>query len=233
MVREFDPDFVGPRHRLRESLLLSLLLSAGPGPRIVNVGAGQGTFSLLLEKRGFVVTSVEPSPEGRELLRGRVRGEVVAAEAQQLPFADATFDAAVLGEVLEHIDDDVAALREVVRVARPGGALAISVPANPGYWGPSDTWAGHARRYTRERLVSACELAGLTVERVRPWGFPVSSFYHRRIYEPRLAASGPAAPGRSGRAAVVALGAVLQVDRLFVGVEHGCLGYLLLARRSL
>ena len=229
----FDPDFVGPRHRLRESLLLSLLLSARPGPRIVNVGAGQGTFSRLLEERGFAVTSVEPSREGLELLRGRVHGDVVAASAQELPFADASFDGAVLGEVLEHVDDDVAALREVVRVLVPGGALAVSVPANPAYWGPSDTWAGHARRYTRKRLVSACELAGLVVERVRPWGFPVSSFYHRRIYEPRLSASGPRGPGRGGRAAVAVLGAALQVDRLFVGVERGCLGYLLLARRSL
>ena len=57
---EFQPDFVGPRHRLRESLLLRLLLSARPGPALLNVGAGQGTFSQLLESRGFAVTSVDP-----------------------------------------------------------------------------------------------------------------------------------------------------------------------------
>jgi len=226
----FDPDFVGPRHRLRESLLLKLLIAARPGPELLNVGAGQGTFSQLLESRGFQVTSVDPSPAAVELLRARVRGPVEAASAEALPFADASFDAAVLGEVLEHVEDDLSGLREVGRVARPGGVIAISVPANPAWFGPSDEWAGHYRRYTRAALLELCAGAGLDVERLRPWGFPVSSFYHRRIYEPRLTAQGPAAPSRAQRPAVAALGAALQVDRLFVGVERGALGYLLLGR---
>jgi len=227
----FDPDFVGPRHRLRESLLLRLLLSGRPGPELLNVGAGQGTFSRLLEARGFQVTSVDPSAAAVELLRARVRGPVLAAAAEALPFADASFDGAVLGEVLEHVEDDLAGLREVARVVRPGGVVAISVPANPDWFGPSDEWAGHHRRYTRAALLDLCAGARLAAERLRPWGFPVSSFYHRRIYEPRLAAQGPATPTRAQRPAVAVLGAALQVDRLFVGVERGALGYLLLARR--
>ena len=227
----FEPDFVGPRHRLRESLLLRLLISARPGRCVLNVGAGQGTFSQLLERRGFEVTSVDPSEAAVALLRARVRGPVLAAAAENLPFEDASFDAAVLGEVLEHVEDDLAGLREVMRVARPGGVVAISVPANPAWFGPSDDWAGHHRRYTRDALLALCAEAGLTVERVAPWGFPVSSFYHRRIYEPRLTSQGPSRPRWYVRPAVAALGAALQVDRLFVGVERGALGYLLLGRR--
>jgi SAM-dependent methyltransferase len=227
---EFQPDFVGPRHRLRESLLLRLLLAARPGPALLNAGAGQGTFSQLLESRGFEVTSVDPSPAAVDLLRRRVRGPVLAASAGELPFADGSFDGAVLGEVLEHIEDDVAALREVARVVRPGGVVAASVPANPTWFGPSDEWAGHRRRYTREALLGLCAGVGLTVERLEPWGFPVSSFYHRRLYEPRLSAQGPSTPRWYLRPAVAALGAALQLDRLFVGVERGALGYLLLAR---
>jgi SAM-dependent methyltransferase len=228
---EFDPDFVGPRHRLRESLLLKLLLSGRPGPGLLNVGAGQGTFTRALEQRGFRVTSVEPSPRAVGLLRARVRGPVVDASAEALPFEDAAFDGAVLGEVLEHVEDDLAGLRETARVVRPGGVVAISVPANPAWFGPSDEWAGHHRRYTRTALLELCAGAGVDVERLRPWGFPVSSLYHRRVYEPRLTAQGPAAPSRAQRPAVAVLGAALQVDRLFVGVERGALGYLLLARR--
>ena len=227
----FDPDFVGPRHRLRESLLLRLLLSARPGHELLNVGAGQGTFTQLLEARGFEVTSVDPSPAAVDLLRERARGAVLAAAAESLPFGDASFDGAVLGEVLEHVEDDLAGLREVARVVRPAGVVAISVPANPDWFGPSDEWAGHHRRYTRAALAELCSGAGLDVERLSPWGFPVSSFYHRRVYEPRLSASGPAAPTRSQRPAIAALGAALQIDRLFVGVERGALGYLALARR--
>jgi hypothetical protein len=63
--RTFCPDFVGPRHRLRESLLIRCLLSGKPGARVVNVGAGQGTLSELLEQRGFLVTSVNRRPKQR------------------------------------------------------------------------------------------------------------------------------------------------------------------------
>jgi SAM-dependent methyltransferase len=230
---KFAPDFVGPRHRLRESLLLRLLLSARPGTALLNVGAGQGTFTQLLEARGFDVTSVDPSPEAIELLlRGRVRGPVLAASAGELPFDDASFDSAVLGEVLEHIEDDLAALREVARVVRPGGAVAASVPANPAWFGPSDEWAGHRRRYTREALAKLCTGAALAVVRLEPWGFPVSSFYHRRLYEPRLSVHGASVPRWYLRPAAAALGAALQLDRLFVGVERSALGYLLLARKA-
>jgi len=110
-------------------------------------------------------------------------------------------------------------------------ASHASVPANPAFFGPSDEWAGHYRRYTRQALLELCADGGLTVERLEPWGFPVSSFYHRRIYEPRLSAQGPAEPRWYLRPAIAALGAALQLDRLFVGVERGALGYLLLTRR--
>jgi SAM-dependent methyltransferase len=226
----FDPDFVGPRHRLREQLLLRLFLAGEPGREVLNAGAGQGSFSLLLEGRGFDVTSLDSSPDAAELMRGRVAGLVVCASLEQLPFADRTFDAVVLGEVLEHIADDGHALQEVVRVLRPGGVVAISVPANPRYFGASDRWAGHVRRYTREQLVDLTMAAGLHVERLRAWGFPASTLYHRFLYDRRIGHAGPTRPRAASGPALRVLGLVLNVDRLFVGVERGALGYLLLAR---
>jgi SAM-dependent methyltransferase len=226
----FTSDFTGPRHRLRESLLLRAFLAADPGPRVLNAGAGQGSFSLLLEGRGFDVTSLDSSPAEIALLRRRVRGPVVEARLEELPFEPASFDAAVLGEVLEHIPDDAEALRQVARVVRPGGAIAISVPRNPEYFGVSDEWAGHVRRYTCEALLGVVADAGLRVEQCRAWGFPCSTLYHRFLYEPRLRRKGPASPGGSQGLALKGLGAVLQVDRLFVGVERGSLGYIAVAR---
>ena len=87
---------------------------------------------------------------------------MLAAAAEALPFADAYFDGAVLGEVLERVEDDLAGLREVTRVVRPSGIIAISVPANPAWFGPSDEWAGHFRRYTRAALLALCAGAGST-----------------------------------------------------------------------
>ncbi len=226
------PDFVGPRHELRERLLLDLFLSARPGPEVLNGGAGQGTLSRRLAELGFEVTSTDVSPEAVELLRERAPGDVLEADLTSLPFEDARFDAAVLGEVLEHIENDRGALAEVARVLRPQGVLALSVPANPKLHGPSDVWAGHVRRYTRPELLEACAAAGFTVHRCLGWGFPVSRLYHRHVYERYLDRRGPAGPERRHGPFIALVGVLLQLDRLFVGVERGALGYLALATRA-
>jgi SAM-dependent methyltransferase len=225
------PEFVGPRHELRERLLLDLFLSAAPGPQVLDAGAGQGTMSIRLEHLGFEVTSTDVSGAAVAVLRERLAGDVERASVTDLPFADASFDGAVLGEVLEHVEEDEAALAEIARVLRPGGTLALSVPANPKLFGPSDEWAGHVRRYTRPALLEACAAGGLTVNRCVGWGFPFSRLYHRHVYERYLDRHGPAGLGGRHRPLVAAVGAILQIDRLFVGVERGALGYLLLATR--
>jgi 2-polyprenyl-3-methyl-5-hydroxy-6-metoxy-1,4-benzoquinol methylase len=225
------PDFVGPRHALRERLLLDLFLSAAPGPAVLNGGAGQGTLSHELAALGFEVTSADVSPQSVELLRRQAHGDALEADLTSLPFAEASFDAVVLGEVLEHIERDAAALREVARVLRREGVLALSVPANPKLYGPSDRWAGHVRRYTRPQLLETCTAAGFAVRRCVGWGFPMSRLYHRHVYERYLNRRGPAQPERRHGSLVALLSALLQVDRLFVGVERGALGYLALATR--
>ena len=225
------PDFVGPRHELRESLLLELFAGAESGPHVLNVGAGQGSFSQLLEVRGFAVTSAEASPAAVDVLRRRTDGEVVEAEAAVLPFQDGAFDAVILGEVLEHLGDDVAALREARRVLRAEGVVAASVPRNPAWFSASDRWAGHVRRYTRETLLSAFADAELAVERCLAWGFPASALYHRTVYERHIDRRGAATATARQRPALAVLHALLQLDRLFLGHERGALGYLVLARR--
>jgi SAM-dependent methyltransferase len=224
------PDFVGPRHELRERLLLRAFLDARPGTTVLNVGAGQGTFTQLLEGRGFEVVSTDVTEPALAVLRRVARGEVLQADVTELPFSDGSFDAVVAGEVLEHVRDDRAALGEVARVLRPAGVLALSVPAHPAWFGASDRWAGHARRYSRAGLERAIGGAGLTLERVVPWGFPVSALYHRALYDRR--ASALAADPRPRPLALAILRLALNVDRLFVGVERGCLGYLAVARAA-
>jgi ubiquinone/menaquinone biosynthesis C-methylase UbiE len=208
--------------------LLELFLAARPGTDVLNIGAGQGSFTRALEEREFKVVSTDVSPAAVEVLASRVRGDVMQADMTELPFGNAHFDAVVAGEVLEHIDDDTKALTEATRVLRSGGVVAISVPAHPEWFGPSDRWAGHVRRYSRDRLAEVIVKAGLVSESIKPWGFPMSALYHRVIYDKR--AAGLATDGREHRISKGVLRAVLTVDRLFVGVERGCLGYLALAR---
>ena len=125
------------------------------------------------------------------------RGNIYA-----LPFPDDYFDGVILSEILEHIEDDVAGLREVRRVLKPGGVVAITVPnANyPFLWDPinwtlervfhtkirrgplAGIWANHVRLYERDALRSAVEQAGLVVEVERSFTHTSFPFIHNLVY---------------------------------------------------
>ena len=155
---------------------------------------------------------------------------VERADATALPFADCAFDAVILGEVLEHVEEDGEALSEAARVLRPKGVLAVSVPRNPSWFSRSDEWAGHVRRYTREQLLGRVERSGFRVASCKAWGFPVSALYHRTVFEWIVARRATdSAPLRAGSPI---LSALLRLDRHFVGHERGALGYILVARRG-
>jgi SAM-dependent methyltransferase len=88
------------------------------------------------------------------------------ADAAGLPFSDGSFGVITALDVVEHLDDDVAALKELRRVMRPGGVAIISVPAFPWLWTYWDDILGHRRRYTTRTLREAVEAAGLKVMKV-------------------------------------------------------------------
>jgi SAM-dependent methyltransferase len=80
---------------------------------------------------------------------------------------DADYDAAIALNVLEHIPDDVAALRSFARLVRPGGAVVLIVPAFPIGMSKFDRAIGHQRRYRKDTLRAAIESAGLRIEVLR------------------------------------------------------------------
>jgi SAM-dependent methyltransferase len=92
-------------------------------------------------------------------------GEVLEGSVLEMPFADDSFDLAVSLDVVEHLEDDVAALRELRRVVAPGGRLLVTVPAYQWLWSRHDVLNHHHRRYSKTTLVSAAEQAGWHCER--------------------------------------------------------------------
>jgi SAM-dependent methyltransferase len=124
------------------------------------------------------------------------------ANIYHLPYPDDTFDAVILSEILEHIDHDVDGLREVRRVLKPGGVIAITVPnANyPFWWDPinktletlfgthiqhgplAGIWANHVRLYTREQLREAVLGAGLVIDEERAFTHHSFPFIHNLVY---------------------------------------------------
>jgi hypothetical protein len=99
------------------------------------------------------------------------RGEVRNAAVSDL--GDSQFDLICAFEVLEHIEDDAAALKEWADRLRPGGWLLLSVPAHQHRFGPADELVGHFRRYDPEAMSDLLASRGFTVVQMRQYGFPL------------------------------------------------------------
>jgi arsenite methyltransferase len=101
------------------------LLAPRPAERILDVGCGPGLFAEAIAVHGATVTGVDSSPA--MVAAAAVRGvTAVEGDAEDLPFAEETFDAACLVQVLEYVDDPVSVISEAARVVRPGGRLLVA-----------------------------------------------------------------------------------------------------------
>ena len=115
-------------------------VEAGPGDEVLDVATGTGAVAAeLLRQKGCAVVGVDQSPEMLAVARQQLPASVrlVAANAEQLPFADASFDALTVTYLLRYVDDPGATLGELARVVRPDGTIAsleFAVPA--GVWRP-------------------------------------------------------------------------------------------------
>lgn len=149
------------RRRVIESLLRRELNGRG-SRRILSVGCGpaEGLEWLLpfAGPEGRVVGLDVETAHARNVPE-RVEFHIGALE--NAPFDDASFDVVLALDVLEHLDDDSAGLRQAVRLVRPGGLLLVTVPALPSLWGAQDVVSEHRRRYTKRTLTDLFRKVGL------------------------------------------------------------------------
>ena len=165
-------------------------LGLAPGDRVLDMGCGAGRHAFEMYRRGADVIAFDQDADElagvRELFAAmREAGEVPEGaeadvkegDALALPFGDGEFDRIVAAEVLEHIPADLQAIAELVRVLRPGGTMAVSVPR----WLPEaicwqlseeyhDNPGGHIRIYTDEELWTKLPAPG--------WSRPASGYAH-------------------------------------------------------
>jgi SAM-dependent methyltransferase len=153
------------RRRIIESFLAPLCEQMKPGrPRILDVGCGTGANLEMLAQFGEAA-GVDVSSDALEFCRQRGLQNVRQGEAEHLPYEDGSFDLVTGLDVVEHLDDDLAGLREMRRVLRPGGHAFIFVPAFMFLWGVQDDISHHRRRYTLAGLRKVVRAAGFEIER--------------------------------------------------------------------
>ena len=131
----------------------------------LDVGSGTGHVVAGVRQRrpSMRVTAAEAFLDGLRLTAQRAAGvELIQTDALHLPY-DAEFDVVGALDVIEHIADDGAAIREMVRAARPDGGLILTVPQHRFLWSPFDDYVHHHRRYSRAELVRLLEGAGCEV----------------------------------------------------------------------
>ena len=193
-------------YRRRVSTIFEWLDPRG-GDRILDGGCGRGFYlqyirevcaaevvGLELDQK---IAAAAQADAGNDPLISLACGSLDA-----LPFAEAAFDKAILSEVLEHVEDDVGALRRVARAVKQGGLIAITVPnANyPFWWDPlnktleaafdthisrgllAGIWANHVRLYTDDQLCSVVAAAGLEIVAIRRFTHACFPFSHNLVY---------------------------------------------------
>lgn len=152
------------------------LIAPHCGPSVLEVGSGLGEFASQFSGLDrLVLTDVDPSAVAalRRRFARRVDVEVRTLDLDldgevrlEKPVASV-----VAVNVLEHIEDDVAALRALARLVAPGGTIVLWVPAFPALFGDFDRRVGHFRRYTPRTLRSVVQRAGLTAQRCHAVNF--------------------------------------------------------------
>jgi SAM-dependent methyltransferase len=133
-------------------------------PRILDVGCGTGANLLMLSQYGDA-EGVDVSEDALAFCRERGLENVKLGAAEQLPYDDDTFDLVTALDVVEHLDDDLAGLREMGRVLRPGGRVLLFVPTFMFLWGLQDDVSNHRRRYRMPELGRVLKQAGFEIER--------------------------------------------------------------------
>ncbi len=148
-------------------------LAQAPRGRVLEVGSG---LSPIVTDRADVIYSELSFRAMQTLKRVQGRGRFLVADGTRLPFVSESLDQVICSEVLEHVEDDQAAIAELARVLRPGGTAYITVPHRRAYFAADDRYVGHFRRYEVDEMRDKLARAGLDLARTRKVLGPLEKF---------------------------------------------------------
>jgi SAM-dependent methyltransferase len=162
------------RNRVIAALAAQAVAGLRPGYRVLELGCGDGNVIRFLQEAcpdGLVV-GMDIFGEGLQYARRRGARLLVQADVAMAPFAEG-FNVIGMFDVLEHIADDHAVLRQVFDLLSDRGTLLLTVPANQELWSYFDEASHHCRRYELEELRAKLREAGFTIDYLTPYMMPL------------------------------------------------------------
>ena len=176
MKKEQTPFFKAPRYLLRKHNIIRFLRKHDDIKTILDVGCGAGELACTLAEMGYKVTAIDFSSDAIDMANGIKRQRRI--NSNQLKFQlggleklkGKKFDLVMCLEVLEHIEDDRAVLKQLIDQSNK--YVLISVPAKQKLFDESDTAVGHFRRYEKKDLEAMLDESGLQTRHFANYGFP-------------------------------------------------------------
>lgn len=167
---------MSPKHILRAAAVAEVTSNWTPGA-FAEFGVGTGTMTKEFVARGFYGSVYDVGESARDALRADAfpDGSSVSVVDDPAEIPPGSVDYLLAFEVLEHVVEDLATLRQWSRVLRPGGRVLVSVPAHQRKFSATDARVGHVRRYERDALVALLAGAGFCEIRIVNYGFPLGN----------------------------------------------------------
>jgi SAM-dependent methyltransferase len=183
-----DPELFGPKDWYRNSVLIAELRGRLRKGRVLDYGCGSGICMSRLWKYPYTITGIDITEENVRYVKRKLKSvsniRVYQGDEKWLQTFSGTFDAVICGETLEHIKDDRRLIRLFRKILSSGGLIFLTVPAHQSLWSQVDVFAGHFRRYEKEKLRALVSDNGFEVEKVSYWGFPLGVIWDTVISDP-------------------------------------------------
>jgi SAM-dependent methyltransferase len=154
----------------RRDMILKLVMKFDKNSRVLDIGCSGGATVRLLERYGFNdVRGIDNNLNAVKAAKAGGSKNIFHQDGTKTDFSGGSFDVVIASDVLEHICDDLSALKEWKRILAPHGSLIIFVPAFDLLWRNVDKISGHHRRYSRPVFLNLLQQAGFKVSRYSHW----------------------------------------------------------------
>jgi len=165
------------RIKIIETVIKKHIKNLGQETEILDIGSGTGGNFKLLSRFTKNIIGMECNSYARELSQQKYDFQVTDGNLpDNIPFSDESFDLITLFDVLEHVDDDINSLKNILSKIKMGGHILITVPAYQFLWSGHDEINDHKRRYTLNELLAKMKKAGITIKYgsyFNTWLFPL------------------------------------------------------------